>query len=195
MAISGEPNLEVGEPPGGEYGVVSMAIRGEPGPEVGDPPSIKTTALCVQFRPKRRPLRAPGSRWWLFHKALFVKLRSVPSRIAQGQQGRPCFAFLFQEDEERIQEGRRRGKIISAPSSYASCLINTLFSKTFLLFFPTHSFPSAAQILGVGLRRPCRGGLLAACLGDGARCPCATCHAMFNDHILAGSYLVLSPIF
>jgi hypothetical protein len=30
--------------------------------------------------------------------------------IAQGQQGRFCFAFLFEEDEEKAQEGRRRGK-------------------------------------------------------------------------------------
>ena len=26
--------------------------------------------------------------------------------IAQGQQGRLCFAFLFEEDEEKAQEGR-----------------------------------------------------------------------------------------
>jgi hypothetical protein len=31
--------------------------------------------------------------------------------IAQGQQGRLCFAFLFEEDEEKAQEGRRRGKL------------------------------------------------------------------------------------
>jgi predicted ArsR family transcriptional regulator len=27
--------------------------------------------------------------------------------IAQGQQGRPCFAFLFEENEEKAQERRR----------------------------------------------------------------------------------------
>jgi hypothetical protein len=31
--------------------------------------------------------------------------------IAQGQQGRVCFAFLFEEGEEKAQEGRRRGKL------------------------------------------------------------------------------------
>jgi hypothetical protein len=33
--------------------------------------------------------------------------------IAQGQQGRLvlCFAFLLEEDEEKAQEGRRRGKL------------------------------------------------------------------------------------
>jgi hypothetical protein len=66
--------------------------------------------------------------------------------------------------------------------------------QDFSFVFPTHPLPSAAQNLGVGLRRPCRGRLLAVCLGDGARYPFATRHAMFNDHILAGSCLVLSPI-
>jgi hypothetical protein len=31
--------------------------------------------------------------------------------IAQGQQGRLCFAFFFKEDEGQAQEGRRRGKL------------------------------------------------------------------------------------
>jgi hypothetical protein len=37
--------------------------------------------------------------------------------IAQGQQGRLCFAFLFEEDEKKAQEGRRRGKL-NAPLSH-----------------------------------------------------------------------------
>jgi hypothetical protein len=37
--------------------------------------------------------------------------------IAQGQQGRLCFTFLFGEDEEKAQEGRRRGKL-NAPLSH-----------------------------------------------------------------------------
>jgi hypothetical protein len=31
--------------------------------------------------------------------------------IAQIQESRLCFAFLFEEDEEKAQEGRRRGKL------------------------------------------------------------------------------------
>jgi hypothetical protein len=31
--------------------------------------------------------------------------------IAQRQQGRLCFAFLFEEDEEKAQEKRQRGKV------------------------------------------------------------------------------------
>jgi hypothetical protein len=37
--------------------------------------------------------------------------------IAQGQQGRLCFAFLFEEDEEKAQKGRRCGKF-NAPLSH-----------------------------------------------------------------------------
>ena len=39
MAISGEPGLEVGEPPGGgEEDVAYMATSCKPGLEVGEPP-------------------------------------------------------------------------------------------------------------------------------------------------------------
>jgi hypothetical protein len=68
------------------------------------------SALCVQFRPQRQPLFALGKRWQIYHKEWFVGLRSFPSRIAQRQQGRPCFAVSLEEDEEQTQEERRRGK-------------------------------------------------------------------------------------
>ena len=51
---------------------------------------------------------------------LFASLRSVPNRIALRQQGRPCFSFSFEEDEEQTQEGRRREKISATPSHCAS---------------------------------------------------------------------------
>jgi hypothetical protein len=37
--------------------------------------------------------------------------------IAQGQQGRLCFAFLFEEGEEKAHEGKRCGKL-NAPLSH-----------------------------------------------------------------------------
>jgi hypothetical protein len=61
------------------------------------------TALCVQFSPQLAPFR-PRRSWDLLHIPWFVSLRSVSNRIAQGQQGRPIFAFSFEEDEEQTQE-------------------------------------------------------------------------------------------
>jgi hypothetical protein len=78
------------------------------------------TALYVQFRLQRQHLLTLGARWRLFHKTLFVSPRSAPNRIAQGQKGRPCFPFSFEEDEEQTQEGRRRDKICATPSHRAS---------------------------------------------------------------------------
>jgi hypothetical protein len=84
-------------------------------PEGGRAPSDMATALYVQFDPQRQPLLASGARGRQFHVSRFVRLRSVPNRIAQGQQGRTCFAFPSEEDGNQTQEGTRRGKPQCSP--------------------------------------------------------------------------------
>jgi hypothetical protein len=84
-------------------------------PEGGRAPSDMATALYVQFDPQRQPLLASGARGRMFHVSRFVRLRSVPNRIAQGQRGRTCFAFPSEEDGNQTQEGTRRGKPQCSP--------------------------------------------------------------------------------
>jgi hypothetical protein len=90
------------------------------------------TALYVQFHPQRQLLLALGALWRLFHKALFVSLRSAPNRKASevlpATTTRPSLLFVLVRRRRR-KDARRETTRETRCDSLELCFINMQFSK------------------------------------------------------------------
>jgi hypothetical protein len=130
ITISGKPCHEVGELPGGkEEVVITMDISGEPGPEAGEPPPTWPPLITPSSTRSGSTFSPSAHGGDFLHRALFVSLRSVPNRIAQGQLGRPCFLFSFEKTKNRRKKGDGARKSVRLPRS-------VLHQHILLKYFP-----------------------------------------------------------